>query len=394
MLNSLRHRLLLFVTSIPLICGCRQNADSRLSRIHARQSAIDNRIVADEKRAADLRAEVKQLEDVLQMQRTCIERQACWAQVARVNAAIASELAECNRKSANWFACEAERTRNKADGTGLGCLLGWGFAVATGGAVAPSIAIGCGLGAEHGASHTRAECSNRSKHIAVWTDSDPPDAARAFVRRFVRNAHLRTNASRMRIIHIVLALNLGAFGCSPVSERVVNVEHAAVRSEQRVERVKESYDLSEQNIARIRLSVFDLVEQGRFVSQQLEMAARDFQMAAVYNHLAGNDYIRAADSYQRAATTYRRIASLMILLASSERLLDVLCKQPTNVDRYRRMLAAFGVKLDGNEIAEMMPRLLAKQNVELAEPGKAPLELPLPVMNVLVKRAARMLLCE
>ncbi len=229
---------------------------------------------------------------------------------------------------------------------------------------------------------------------ALWTDSDPPDEARAFVRRFVRNAHLRTNAIRMRIICIVLALNLGAFGCSLVPERIVKIEHAVGRSEQRVERVKDSYDLSEQNVARIRLSVFDLVEQGRFVSQQLEMAARDFQMAAVYNHLAGNDYIHAANSYRRAATTYRRIASLIILLASSERLLDVLCKQPTNVDRYRGMLGALGVKLDGNEIAENMPRLLAKQNVELVEPGKAPLELPLPVMNVLVKRAARMLLCE
>jgi len=143
--------------------ACSRITDARLSQLHARQSAIDARVAADEQRAADLRVEVQQLEDVLQMQRTCLERQACWVQVARVNAAIAAELAECNRKSANWFACEAERTRNKADGTGLGCLLGWGFAAATGGSIAPSIAIGCGLGAKHSESHTRPECVNQPR---------------------------------------------------------------------------------------------------------------------------------------------------------------------------------------------------------------------------------------
>lgn len=153
----------LFAVGIQLLSGCSRNADERLAQLNKRQSAIDARVAADEQRAADLRLEVQQLEDVLQMQRTCLERQACWTQVARVNAAIAAELAECNRKSANWFACEAERTRNKADGTGLGCLLGWGFAAATGGSIAPSIAIGCGLGAKHGETHTRFECLNRSK---------------------------------------------------------------------------------------------------------------------------------------------------------------------------------------------------------------------------------------
>lgn len=153
-------RPFLFLLGTTLHVGCSEAADQRLSQLHQRQSVIDARVAADERRAADLRAEVKQLEHTLELQRRCLEVQACWASVARANAAIAAELAECNRKSANWFACEAERTRNKADGTGLGCLLGWGFAVATGGSLAPSIAIGCGLGAKHGESHTSSACTN------------------------------------------------------------------------------------------------------------------------------------------------------------------------------------------------------------------------------------------
>lgn len=156
-------KLLAFVIGIPLFWGCGGNADKRLAHVQRRQSVIDARVAADEKRATELRAEVKQLEDVLHMQRACLEHQACWGQVARVNAAIAAELAQCNLASANWFACDAERTRNKADGTGLGCLLGWGFAAATGGALAPSIAIGCGLGRSHSEIHTNGICVQQSR---------------------------------------------------------------------------------------------------------------------------------------------------------------------------------------------------------------------------------------
>ncbi len=93
-----------FVWSIVLFAGCGRDMDQRLTQIHQRQSVIDARIASDEKRAANLRAEVKQLEEKVDSERRCLERQACWAQVARANAAIAAELAECNRKSANFGA--------------------------------------------------------------------------------------------------------------------------------------------------------------------------------------------------------------------------------------------------------------------------------------------------
>jgi len=190
---------------------------------------------------------------------------------------------------------------------------------------------------------------------------------------------------------------MSACGCTAVPEPVAKVEHAVVQNEQQIERIKDSHDLSEQNIARMRLAVAALVDRGRIVSQHLEKAAYDFQMAAVKNHLANNDFVHAASSFQRAANTYRQIASLIILLASSGRFLDALCKQPMRVDRYHRMVRVFGVTLDEKNIEQLLPRILGTQNVDQVAPDEVPLELrelPLPVMNVLVKEATRMLLCE
>jgi hypothetical protein len=232
---------------------------------------------------------------------------------------------------------------------------------------------------------------------ALWTDTGTAHEECAFIYRFVQNAHLRTNAIRMRITKCIFALTMSVCGCTAVPKRVAKVEHAIVQNQQQLARIKDSYDLSEQNIARIRLSVSALVDRGRIVSQQLEKAACDFQMAAVKNHLANNDFVHAASSFQRAANTYRQIASLIILLASSGRFLDALCKQPMCVDRYHTMLGMFGVKLDQTDVEDIIPRIIGKQNIEQVAPNEVPSELrelPLPVMNVLVKEATRMLLCE
>lgn len=52
------------------------------------------------------------------------------------------------------------------------------------------------------------------------------------------------------------------------------------------------------------------------------------------------------------------------------------------------MLDAFGVKLDDKNIEKLIPRILGPQNIEHPEPDKHILDMPLPVRNVLVKRAA------
>ncbi len=108
---------------------------------------------------------------------------------------------------------------------------------------------------------------------------------------------------------------------------------------------------------------------------------------------ASHEFIRAAASYQDAADTYRQVASMIIQVASSERFLNALCKRPTSVDIYRSFLGAYGVQLDDKGSEQRISRMLGKQSIESTAPNKTIIELPLPAMNALVKRAAQMLLC-
>jgi len=201
---------------------------------------------------------------------------------------------------------------------------------------------------------------------------------------------MRTDANRMRIVNLIFALILTACGCAAARKRVVKVEHAVVKNERQLERINDSFDQSERDIFRMRVAVFELVDRGRVATQQLEIAAREFQMASVNHRLASHEFIRAAASYQDAADTYRQVASMIIQVASSERFLNALCKRPTGLDRYRSFLRAYGVKLDDRGIEQLIPRMLGKQDIV---PNETILELPLPVMNVLFKDAADILLC-
>lgn len=124
----------------------------------ARQDSLDIRISKDERRAAELRADTLRLAALQRLQHRCIEVSACRAAAARVTATATGYLAKCNAKRANWEACSAQRTKNTAGGTALGCGLGWVTAVVTGGAGAPAIAIGCGTGAVVGHSSSSGPC--------------------------------------------------------------------------------------------------------------------------------------------------------------------------------------------------------------------------------------------
>jgi len=148
---------------IPVLAGCGTGTDRRLGQVEQRQVELDLRVAVDERRAADLRADTLQLQYVLEAQRRCIAWEGCRAQVSRINAEVMGKLAECNKNTANWYACDAQRTRNTAEGAGLGCLLGWGFAVATGGTAAPAVLIGCGTGAAAGDSGSTGSCTSQPK---------------------------------------------------------------------------------------------------------------------------------------------------------------------------------------------------------------------------------------
>ncbi|MDC3985916.1 hypothetical protein [Polyangium jinanense] len=159
-----RHAWIISITSVVLpIFGCGAHVDRRLGQIEQRQSELDLRVAVDERRAADLRADTLQLQYVLDAQRRCIAWEECRAQTSRIRASIMANLAACNMNTANWFACDAQRTRNTAEGAGLGCLLGWVVAGVTGGAVAPAVLIGCGAGAATGSSGSTGSCTTQPK---------------------------------------------------------------------------------------------------------------------------------------------------------------------------------------------------------------------------------------
>ncbi|HVJ17584.1 MAG TPA: hypothetical protein VM686_19305 [Polyangiaceae bacterium] len=159
-----RHSLIawgMFIISV--LVGCSAQMDRRLGQVEQRQSELDLRVAEDERRAADLRADTLQLQHLLDAQRRCIAWQECRARTSRIQATIMAKLASCNMNTAHWFACGAQRTRNTAEGAGLGCLLGWVVASVTGGSAAPAVLIGCGAGAATGSSGSTGSCTTQPK---------------------------------------------------------------------------------------------------------------------------------------------------------------------------------------------------------------------------------------
>lgn len=187
---------------------------------------------------------------------------------------------------------------------------------------------------------------------------------------------MRTNATGMRNAIFIVPLTLLVSSCGAADPRINAVESFVVDNEQALARVGESYDLSERDVALLRAAVNDIVERERIAGERLEMAARDYEYATIHNHLAGHEFARAARKYKIAAVEYEQIASLIVRAASSGRVLDTLCKQPTK------------------DVRQLVPQIVGAPNVEQAARSAIPLELPLPVKNALVKRAIRMLLCE
>jgi hypothetical protein len=158
------HPLILWGAAIlPVLAGCSAGTDRRLGQVEQRQSELDLRVAVDERRAADLRADALQLQYLLEAQRRCVAWEECHARFTRIQAEITAKLAECNKNSAIWYACDARRARDTAADAGLGCLFGWVVAGVTGGAAAPAVVIGCGAGAAAGDSGSKGPCTSQPK---------------------------------------------------------------------------------------------------------------------------------------------------------------------------------------------------------------------------------------
>ncbi len=135
-----------------------------------RHDSLSLSISRDERRAAALRADIMRLQRLQTIQSECVSAATCLAKFESVKADIHAELAKCNGELANWEACNAERTSKTAKGAGLGCLAGWAFAAATGGAAAPAVVIGCGGGGLLGHGSASGSC--------VGTIQPPPCGTR------------------------------------------------------------------------------------------------------------------------------------------------------------------------------------------------------------------------
>jgi hypothetical protein len=116
---------------------------------------IDGRIAVDERRAANLRADLLQQETSLKKLAECTKWAETHALAARIDADAARALSDCALKDARFHACEAQQEKHKASGAGWGCLLGGGAALITGGALAPLALAGCGAGYVAGAATTQ-----------------------------------------------------------------------------------------------------------------------------------------------------------------------------------------------------------------------------------------------
>lgn len=104
-------------------------------------------------RIAQLRSEQAQrqadLERIQQEIRTAQieqQRQQCRAYAARLQAEVALASANCLEARSQYAACVANNEAHKSKGGLLGCLVGLGAAVATGGAAAPMAVAGCAGG--------------------------------------------------------------------------------------------------------------------------------------------------------------------------------------------------------------------------------------------------------
>lgn len=179
----------------------------------------------------------------------------------------------------------------------------------------------------------------------------------------------------MRIRRLIIALTLFASGCGAADLRIRDAEQFVRNDEHLLARVDDSYDLSERDIARMRLAVDDIVAREHNAAQQLEMAAREYEYATVHYHLASNEFVRAARNYEIAAAEYEMVAAMIVRASSSNRLVRDLCGRSTNAEGVGEALVA------------------RRGNVERVLEGQL-LKLPLSVLKSIAGRAMRMLLCR
>jgi hypothetical protein len=91
-------------------------------------------------------AELDRIEQEIAAARTEQQRQQCRAISAQLLSEVAIQRAQCLATRSDYAQCVAENEANKSKSGMVGCLVGLGAAVVTGGAAAPLTLTGCGGG--------------------------------------------------------------------------------------------------------------------------------------------------------------------------------------------------------------------------------------------------------
>lgn len=101
--------------------------------------SLDRRLARIEREIAESEARAARARDEARLQE-------CRAARSRRFAELAAQTAACWERAANSARCDAAQSERRSRGTILGCLLGIGVAIATGGALGPAALGGCGGG--------------------------------------------------------------------------------------------------------------------------------------------------------------------------------------------------------------------------------------------------------
>lgn len=143
-MNSTRPLLALALATASCSAGCITFASrEEVARLEADVARLET-VRADRRR---------ELDKILAEVRT----QQCRSQRAKIDAEVVVRRVTCLKEQATYESCVARNQARASKSGFLGCLLGLGAAVASGGAAAPYALAGCASGAAVGAAIAR-EC--------------------------------------------------------------------------------------------------------------------------------------------------------------------------------------------------------------------------------------------
>lgn len=125
----------------------------------ARLSSLEEEEAERRQRLDELEHQITRAELKVDHAKARVAYHDCKAARATIDAKTVLYEAQCFQDISAHAQCVAENERDTATGAALGCLLGVGAAVVTGGAAAPAALVGCGGGAVLGYA-TREKCGD------------------------------------------------------------------------------------------------------------------------------------------------------------------------------------------------------------------------------------------